>query len=111
MWAAYQHGTKSPRPSAPIPTRTELLDLLLAAHRASGQPASDEQWSALLRRWQSIVEGADPDGIPLTAAGWIAPAYCERLAPSAMGAHRTSAAYADPAALALARRAIWPDSL
>ena len=92
-------------------TRTELLDLLLAAHRASGQPASDEQWSALLRRWQSIVEVADPDGIPLTAAGWIAPAYCERLAPSAMGAHRTSAAYADPAALALARRAIWPDSL
>lgn len=86
--------------------------LAAAAHRASGQPASDEQWSALLRRWQSIVEVADPDGIPLTAAGWIAPpAYCERLAPSAMGAHRTSAAYADPAALALARRAIWPDSL
>ncbi|HNQ06372.1 MAG TPA: plasmid pRiA4b ORF-3 family protein [Tetrasphaera sp.] len=59
--------------------RTELRELLLAAHRRRDVSVSDEQWVALLRPWQTILDLAHPDGIPLTAAGWIAPAHCERL--------------------------------
>lgn len=59
--------------------RTELLELLLTAHRRLDEPVSDKQWVALLRPWQTILDLANPDGIPLTAAGWIAPAHCERL--------------------------------
>ncbi|WP_344087853.1 plasmid pRiA4b ORF-3 family protein [Nostocoides veronense] len=53
--------------------RDELTELLIAAAQRVAPAVSDEQWAALLRPWQTLLDEADPDGIPLTAAGWIAP--------------------------------------
>lgn len=59
--------------------RAELLDLLLAIHRGSTGAVTDEDWAQLLRPWQLLLDLANPGGIPLTEAGWISPAVCERL--------------------------------
>ena len=45
--------------------RTELRELLLAAHRRRDVSVSDEQWVALLRPWQTILDLAHPDGLRL----------------------------------------------
>ena len=40
---------------------------------------SQADLQVLLRPWQTVLDVAGPDGIPLTKAGWMAPAACERL--------------------------------
>lgn len=72
------------------PVLGELLDRLLAPRAAAlvalvenawQAPAvpSPEDLTAGLRPWQAMLDEARGDGIPLTQAGWIAPAACERI--------------------------------
>lgn len=63
---------------APPPVARHLAGLAHAAQEIGGEP-TPEQLREALRPWRSIVETADADGIPLTQAGWIAPAACERI--------------------------------
>ncbi len=64
---------------APDDVAVELADLLerATAPVATAPPQADLQ--VLLRPWQTVLDVAGPDGIPLTKAGWMAPAACERL--------------------------------
>jgi len=59
--------------------RGELTGMLVAAAQCEISRVSDEEWATLLRPWQALLDEADPDGIPLTAASWITPAACERI--------------------------------
>lgn len=72
------------------PVLGELFDRLLPPRAAELAALVEKAWQAPavpspadlavgLRPWQAMLDEAREDGIPLTQAGWIAPAACERI--------------------------------
>lgn len=57
----------------------ELATLHNAATPEPGDEPSHEELQALVLPWTVLLDAARGDGIPLTQAGWITPAVCERL--------------------------------
>ncbi|MBC9958382.1 hypothetical protein [Yimella sp. cx-51] len=54
--------------------------ILSIANAGSQAPTPTEaELTHALRPWQAVLDAATPDGIPLTKAGWMAPAACEKI--------------------------------
>lgn len=84
--APEQPGGPAPLPEAlePLlelalpPVLAELAALCRRAHTEHRAELSPEDAAAVARPYRYLVELAGEDGIPLTAAGWMKPAYVER---------------------------------
>jgi hypothetical protein len=64
---------------APPDLVLDLAALFALAFDPGLPPPSEAELADVLRPWQVLLEVAGADGIPLTKAGWMAPAACERL--------------------------------
>ena len=64
---------------APPAVRGELAELTVRARTEHHVDLSPEDLAAISRPYRYVVDLAGEDGIPLTAAGWIRPAYVERI--------------------------------
>ncbi|MFN8082509.1 MAG: plasmid pRiA4b ORF-3 family protein [Kineosporiaceae bacterium] len=64
---------------APVDLVAELAALIDRATAPEDDVPTLSELQLLLRPWQTLLDVAGADGIPLTAAGWMAPAACERL--------------------------------
>ncbi|RYG76404.1 plasmid pRiA4b ORF-3 family protein [Yimella sp. RIT 621] len=53
--------------------------ILLSSEALRAAPATDVELREQLRPFQTMLDLADPDGIPLTKAGWLAPDACEHV--------------------------------
>ena len=57
-----------------------IAELILLSNEAlRAAPATDVELREQLRPFQTMLDLADPDGIPLTKAGWLAPDACEHV--------------------------------
>lgn len=63
---------------APPPVLAELADLGRRALDEQAAELTPEDAAAIARPYRYLVELAGDEGIPLTAAGWMKPAYVER---------------------------------
>ncbi len=57
----------------------ELAELVVAARTEHNGELSPEDLAAIARPYRYVVDLAREDGIPLTSAGWMKPAYVERI--------------------------------
>ena len=60
-------------------TAAELADWTARARAEQDGDLTDEDLAAIARPYRHLVELAGDEGIPLTAAGWMRPAYVERV--------------------------------
>ena len=64
---------------APADLVLHLASLFSLASTVDPPQPSDTELAELVRPWQVLLDVAGEDGIPLTKAGWMSPAACERI--------------------------------
>lgn len=64
---------------APRPVEVELAQLCVRASTEQEAELGAEDLAQIARPYRYLVDLAGEDGIPLTAAGWMKPAYVERI--------------------------------
>ena len=75
LHAAYQDVIDK----APADLVLHLASLFSLAAADDPHPPTEADLRALVRPWQVLLDVAGEDGIPLTKAGWMSPAACERI--------------------------------